>query len=163
MANLWVLGLVKFLHDLFTVTWIGGLLTLAFVVLPSIKKTMGMTPETKQVITAIKKRLNIVVWISIVGLLVTGILLSNSSPLFEGYLSISNEYSLLLTIKHVFIALMILVVVVRGQVLPRMSNLPPPKQEKLNKVLMMTNVIFGILVLLLSGFTAAAGMIENLP
>ncbi|MHA1137110.1 MAG: CopD family protein [Candidatus Thorarchaeota archaeon] len=161
MAILLVLGLVKFLHDLFTATWIGGLFTLAIVVLPSIKKTMGMNPESKKLIMTIRKRLNGIVWISIIGLLVTGILLSNSSPLFGGLFSIANEYSILLTIKHIVIALMVIIVIVRGHVLPRMTNTPPQKIEKISKVLMMLNLVFGIVVLLLSGFTAAAGIIET--
>ncbi|MGY5858806.1 MAG: hypothetical protein RTU63_05515 [Candidatus Thorarchaeota archaeon] len=161
MANLIILGLVKFLHDLFTATWIGGLFTLAIVVLPSIKKTQGMNPESKKLIMAIRKRLNGIVWISIIGLLVTGILLSNSSPLFGGLFSISNEYSILLTIKHIVIALMVIIVIVRGHVLSRLTNTPPQKIEKISKVLMMLNLIFGIVVLLLSGFTAAVGIIEQ--
>lgn len=161
MADLLVLGLVKFLHDLFTATWIGGLFTLAIVVLPSIKKTMGMNPESKKLIMMIRKRLNGIVWISIIGLLITGILLSNSSPLFGGLFSISNEYSILLTIKHIVIALMVIIVIVRGHVLSRMTNTPPQKIEKISKVLMMLNLVFGIVVLLLSGFTAAVGIIEQ--
>ncbi|MGY5873428.1 MAG: hypothetical protein RTV72_14350 [Candidatus Thorarchaeota archaeon] len=161
MADLLVLGLVKFLHDLFTATWIGGLFTLAIVVLPSIKKTMGMNPESKKLIMTIRKRLNGIVWISIIGLLVTGILLSNSSPLFGGLFSIANEYSILLTIKHIVIALMVIIVIVRGHVLTRMTNIPPQKIEKISKVLMMLNLVFGIVVLLLSGLTAAAGIIEQ--
>ena len=161
MATLIVLGLVKFLHDLFTATWIGGLFTLAIVVLPSIKKTMGMNPESKKLIMTIRKRLNGIVWISIIGLLVTGILLSNSSPLFGGLFSIANEYSILLTLKHIVIALMVIIVLVRGHVLPRMTNAPPQKIEKISKVLMMLNLVFGIVVLLLSGFTAAVGIIEQ--
>ena len=161
MASLFILGLVKFLHDLFTATWIGGLFTLAIVVLPSIKKTQGMNPESKKLIMAIRKRLNGIVWISIIGLLVTGILLSNSSPLFGGLFSISNEYSILLTIKHIVIALMVIIVIVRGHVLSRLTNTPPQKIEKISKVLMMLNLIFGIVVLLLSGFTAAVGIIEQ--
>ena len=161
MADLLVLGLVKFLHDLFTATWIGGLFTLAIVVLPSIKKTMGMNPESKKLIMTIKKRLNGIVWISIIGLLVTGILLSNSSPLFSGLFSIADEYAILLTIKHIVIASMVIIVIVRGHVLTRMTNTPPQKIEKISKVLMMLNLVFGIVVLLLSGFTAAVGIIAQ--
>jgi len=161
MANLLVLGLVKFLHDLFTATWIGGLFTLAIVVLPSIKNTMGMNPESKKLIMAIRKRLNGIVWVSIIGLLVTGILLSNSSPLFGGLFAIADEYNILLTIKHIVIALMVIIVIVRGHVLSRLTNTPPQKIEKISKVLMMLNLVFGIVVLLLSGFTAAVGIIEQ--
>ena len=134
---------------------------MAVVVLPSVKKTQGMNPESKKLIMTIRKRLNSIVWVSIIGLLVTGILLSNSSPLFGGLFSIANEYSILLTLKHIVIALMVIIVIVRGNILPRMTNTPPEKIERISKVLMMLNLVFGILVLLLSGFTAAAGIIEQ--
>ena len=161
MVNLLLLGLVKFLHDLFTVTWIGGLFTLAVVVLPSVKKTIGMNPESKKLTMVIKKRLNTIVWISIIGLLVAGILLSNSSPLFGGLFSIANEYSILLTLKHIAIAMMVIIVIIRGNVLPRMTSTPPQKIGRISNVLMMLNLILGLVVLLLSGLTAAAGIIAQ--
>ncbi|MHA1480143.1 MAG: hypothetical protein ACTSQZ_01800, partial [Candidatus Thorarchaeota archaeon] len=117
MANLIILGLITFLHDLFTATWIGGLIVMAAVIMPGVKGTLGAGPETKKVMTNIKKKMNILVWISIVGLLVTGILLSNSSPLFGGIFSIANDYSVFLTIKHVVIAVMVINVILRGHVL----------------------------------------------
>ena len=109
----------------------------------------------------IRKRLNSLVWVSIIGLLVTGILLSNSSPLFGGLFSIANEYNILLTLKHIVIALMVIIVIVRGNILPRVVSTPPEKIERISKILMMLNLVFGILVLLLSGFTGAVGIIEQ--
>ncbi len=156
MAEPLVLGLVEFLHNLFTTLWIGGLFTLAFIVMPSIKKTLGMTPETKQLTGAIKTRLNKIVWISIVGLFVTGIPLSvsNSPDLFTGFLSFSNTYSSLLSIKHIVVILMVAIVAVRGNILPKMASLPPSKNEKISALLMMANVVLGVVVLLLSGLLA---------
>ena len=162
MANVLILGLITFLHDLFTAMWIGGLIVMAAVIMPGVKKTLGQGPETKKVMTQIKKQMNILVWISIIGLLITGILLSNSSPLFGGLFSIANEYSIWLTLKHIIIAVMVLNVIIRGHVLTRM-NLPPPREEKFSKLLMVINLILGIVVLLLSGFLSATQTIEYVP
>ena len=162
MANVLILGLITFLHDLFTAMWIGGLIVMAAVIMHGVKKTLGQGPETKKVMTAIKKQMNILVWISIIGLLITGIFLSNSSPLFEGLFSIANEYSMWLTLKHIVIAVMVINVILRGHVLTRM-HLPPPREEKFSKLLMVINLILGIVVLLLSGFLSATQTIEYLP
>jgi len=160
MAELLVLGIVKFLHDLFTAIWIGGLIVMAAVIMPGVKGVLGPGPETKKVMTSIKKKMNNLVWISIIGLLITGILLSQNSPLFSGLFSIADEYSMLLTVKHILIAIMVLNVIIRGHVLTRMNKLAPPQVEKYSKVLMVVNIILGIAVLLLSGLVGAVGDIE---
>ncbi|MHA1929800.1 MAG: hypothetical protein ACTSV2_14605 [Candidatus Thorarchaeota archaeon] len=162
MANVLILGLITFLHDLFTAMWIGGLIVMAAVIMPGVKKTLGQGPETKKVMTQIKKQMNVLVWISIIGLLITGIFLSSSSPLFGGLFSIANEYSMWLTLKHIVIAVMVINVILRGHVLTRMS-LPPPREEKFSKLLMVINLILGIVVLLLSGFLSATQTIEFVP
>ena len=55
--------LVRFLHDLFTAVWIGGLITVGAVVLPAMKKQ-----GNKELAKNIQKRLNKIVIVSIVGL-----------------------------------------------------------------------------------------------
>jgi len=158
MAELLLLGLVSFLHDLFTVMWIGGMLVLGFVVLPTIKKTLGLGPETKKLMDAIRDRLSKLAYLSMIGLLVTGIMLSRSSPLYLGPLSLGNEFSAWLSIKHLMIALMIVISIARSIVVPRKA-MPEPKKMKLNASLLMLNIVLGIGVLLLSGFIAAANIV----
>ncbi len=163
MADLIILGLMKFLHDLFTVLWIGGMLILGIVVLPSLRNTLGKGPEMKSATDAIRRRLSRVALVSIVGLFVTGVFISNSSPLFEGYLAFSNIYSMLLATKHILIVIMVVVSLVRNMLLSRMTPGTMQKQEKLGMVLLVLNIILGIAVLLLSGYTAALSTIEALP
>ncbi len=154
MANLLVLGIVKFLHDLFTTIWVGGLITLGITVMPSVKKSMGMGPEANKLMDTIRKRLSILVYVSIIGLFVTGLLMGNSSLLYSGVVSISNEYSALLTAKHLVVALMVVLALVRSRVLPRMS-LEGMKKTKMGARLTILNMILGIIVLLLSAFASA--------
>ncbi len=155
MATPLVIGLVEFLHNVFTVFWIGGLFTLAFVVMPAIKSALGLNPGTKKIVVAIRSRLNKIVWISIVGLILTGIPLSiSNSGLFTGFFSLANTYSLLLTLKHIIVILMVIVVIIRASILPRMSDMTPQKNEKMSALLMMINVILGFVVLLISGILA---------
>lgn len=154
MQTLVIFGIVRFLHDLFTAIWIGGLIVMATAVLPSLKKVLGVNPQTKMVSEAIMSRLSRLVMVSIVGLLLTGILMSNRSPLFEGFLTVTNQYSMILTIKHVIIACMVVLSLVRSQGLSRM-NLNAQKESKLSAVILILNVVLGVGVLFASGLLAA--------
>ena len=150
-----VFAIVTFLHDLFTAVWIGGLITLGITVLPSVKKVLGMGPQTKELMDAIQKRMSVLVYVSIVGLLLTGLLLSNRSPAFQGLFSFSNTYSTVLSLKHILVLVMVAVALIRSLVLGARSGPPKPSQEKLKIGLLILNIALGIGVLLLSGFSSA--------
>jgi uncharacterized membrane protein len=95
--------LISFLHNVFTALWIGGMMTLAFTVLPAIMKVLGKSKETQKLNSLIKKKLSLLTYISLVGLIITGLLMSNKaaqSGLSTGFLSFGNEYSILMSIKH---------------------------------------------------------------
>ena len=156
MQNLILIGSVKFLHDLFTVMWIGGMIVMAAVILPSVKKQLGPGPEAKKLIATMKSKLSMLTYISMIGLLVTGLLLSNVTP------PPSAQYSLLLTVKHIVIAVMVIISLVRSLGIERM-NLEGPKEQKLGAVLLLLNVILGISILLISGLLGAESIIPALP
>ncbi len=150
-----VFAIVVFLHDLFTAVWIGGLITLGATVLPSVQKVLGKGPQTKQLMDTIQKRLSVLVYVSIVGLVLTGLLQANRSPAFQGLFSFSNTYSMLLSLKHILVLAMIAVALIRSLALGSRSGPPKPSQEKLKVALLFLNIALGIGVLLLSGFGAA--------
>jgi len=147
-----VFALITFLHDLFTAVWIGGLITLGLTVMPSAKKVFGKGPQTKKIMNAIQKRHSMWVYVSLVGLVLTGILQSNRSQAFLGLFSFGNTYSAVLTIKHILVIAMIGIALYRSLA---MKNTSTPSQEKLKVTLMILNILFGVAILLLSGFTAA--------
>ena len=150
-----VFAVVTFLHDLFTAVWVGGLITLGITVLPSAKEVLGMGPQTKKLMDAIQKRLSVLVYVSIVGLVLTGFLQANRSPAFQGLFSFGNLYSTVLTLKHILVLAMIAVALYRSLVLGRRSGPSTPSQEKLSAGLLFLNIVLGVAVLLLSGFSAA--------
>jgi copper resistance protein D len=149
-----VFALVVFLHDLFTAVWIGGLLTLTLSVLPSAKAVLGTGPQTKSLMKAIQQRLSILVYASIIGLIVTGVLQANQSDEFNGLFAVDNDYSLVLTLKHVLVIAMIIITLTRSLGLNRL-NLAAPAKEKLSIRLLFANLALGVGVFLLSGFSAA--------
>jgi len=152
-----VFAIVTFLHDLFTAVWVGGVITLGITVLPSAKKVLGMGPQTKKLMDAIQKRLSVLVYVSIVGLVLTGLLQANRSPAFQGLFSFGNAYSTVLALKHILVLAMIAVSLYRSLVLGRQSGPSTPSQQKLSAGLLFLNIVLGIAILLLSGFSTALG------
>jgi len=150
-----VFAIMTFLHDLFTAVWIGGLITLGLTVLPAAKQVLGKGPQMKKLMDRIQDRLSTLVYISIVGLILTGVLLGNRTPAFNGLFRFGNRYSTVLTVKHLFVVAMIAVTLVRSLVLGRRPGPSTPSQEKLSVLLLLINVALGVVVLLLSGFAAA--------
>ncbi len=150
-----VFAIITFLHDLFTAVWIGGLITLGLTVLPSAKKVLGKGPEMKKLMDAIQKRLSVLVYVSIVGLLLTGLLQANRAADFQGLFSFANTYSIFLSLKHVLVLAMIAITLYRSLVLGRRTGPSTPAQEKLSVKLLLLNMILGVAVLLHSGFGAA--------
>ncbi len=150
-----IFAIVTFLHDLFTVVWIGGMISLALVVIPSARQVFGLGPDTKKLMDAIQARLSRLVYVSIVGLLLTGLLLARRSSEFQGLFHFGNTYSAVLSVKHVLMVAMVGVALFRSLVLGRQSGPVSPSLEKRKVGLLLLNVVLGVVVLLLSGFGAA--------
>ena len=148
-----IFAIVTFLHDLFTAVWVGGLITLGVTVLPSARKVLGKGPQTKTLMDAIQKRLSVLVYVSIVGLVVTGILMSNRSPDFQGLFQIGNPYARTLFVKHVLVLAMIAIALYRSLVLGRQGTTSTPSREKLSAGLLVLNIVLGIGVLFVTGLT----------
>ncbi len=146
--------LITTLHNLFTALWIGGMLTLAFAVFPSIMKVMGKSKETKLTISTIKKRMSIFVYVSMVGLIVTGLLMAKQSGQSTGFLSFENTYTSILSTKHILYILMILLSISRSLIIDKLENLTPPAKEKLNMIILIINMLVGVLVLALSAWVS---------
>ena len=146
--------LITTLHNIFTALWIGGMLTLAFAVFPSIMKVLGKSKETKQTISTIKKRMSIFVYVSMVGLILTGLLMAKQSGQSTGFLTFGNPYTTILSIKHILYILMILLSIFRSLIIDKLEKLTPPTKEKLNMIILIINILVGIAVLFLSAYVS---------
>ncbi|MCE7749569.1 MAG: hypothetical protein GPJ51_14380 [Candidatus Heimdallarchaeota archaeon] len=154
-----ILTLINFLHEIFTIIWIGGMLLLVLVIMPVLKKQFK--PEEFELLNKkIRSRLSIFVYISIVVLLITGLILSKLPPVSNSFFSFENTYSIILSIKHILYFLMIAIAVFRGTILDRLEGMNTDVKHKLSKVLLLSNVIFAIAVLFLSSY---AGVLVSLP
>jgi len=101
---------------------------------------------------AIQKRHSILIYLSMIGLVLTGLLQANRTSAFLGLFSFGNTYSAVLAAKHILVLAMIAIALYRSLALGKTST---PAQEKLKATLLILNIVFGVGILLLSGFTAA--------
>ena len=148
-----VFALVSFFHDLFTAIWMGGLIVSVLAFMPAVKEALGAGPQIKKVMTAFQKRQSVWVYVSMAGLILTGLLMTNRSPEFESLFAFGNAYSAALSVKHILVVAMIGISLYRALVLGRAAL--TPDKERLNMQLLFINAALAVVVLLTSGFTAA--------
>lgn len=149
-------GMINFLHDLFTSLWIGGLAFMVLILMPVVRKYFEDKKEGEAFQEKAQNRLKIVVYISMVGLIVTGILMSvfaNNSGYGHPF-SFVNTYSTIVTIKHILVILMVIITITKSQILDRLKS-PSMALKKARMILIPINLFLGIAVLVLSGFSAA--------
>ncbi len=154
-SKLILFGLVSFLHDLFTVIWMGGLIVTVLAYMPAVKSAIGGTPQAKKVLAAFQKRQSTWVYISIAGLLLTGLAMAKRSPSFENLFGFGTPYMIILSIKHALVVLMIGISIYRSILIGREKGPAATQKEALSAKLVITNAGLAILVLLASGFLAA--------
>jgi len=160
-----VFGIVRGLHDLFTVMWIGGLLTTALSFMPVFKKFREKINGLVDLLDAYQKKLANFLLISIAGLWITGLLLSKQSPAYSGFMNFSSTPNALLSIKHIFIIIMIIIALYRRFVLGRKLKSFSENQQKTYGILLMVNALLGVVVLFLSGIGASLsqGVLLSIP
>jgi putative copper export protein len=157
MPKMFVFGVVRSLHGVFTALWIGGLLTTAFTFMPVFKEAKEKIKGLGTLLVAYQKRLGTVALVSIIGLWITGLLLGKQSQAYSGFMSFANTYNALLSVKHLLIFVMIFVAFYRRFVLGKKIMSFDTRQQKLYGMLLMLNTVLGVVVLFLSGISSAMG------
>lgn len=93
--------LVSFwLHMLATVVWLGGLAALALFVLPALRRTLN-PKDFANWLTALNQRLDPMGWFALGILIFTGLLQMDSSPNYDGFLTLSNSWAIAICLKHI--------------------------------------------------------------
>lgn len=103
-----VLTITYWLHMLATVVWIGSLAAMSLFVLPAARKALdanGYHLLLAQLVT----RLQPVGWFSLAVLSLTGLFQMSASPNYQGFLTISNNWSVAILSKHITVGVMVLV------------------------------------------------------
>jgi len=146
-----VFPIIRFLHDLFTAVWIGGLVLMALVILPALKKS-PQVKEPRAAMLAIQSRLKTFAIISMVGLALTGMLLSNREPEFSALFSFGTKYNAVLSVKHLLMILMVALSMLRLWLNKKQDKNHQPKVEKYSAAVLFLNAFVGLVVLFLSAF-----------
>jgi len=163
----WALALTFWLHLLATVTWVGSLAGVSFLVLPAMQK--ALSPETQLVfIEAMQKRLEPIAWFSMSLLLLTGLFQMSVNPHYNGFLSVSTQWSLAILIKHLLGIVMVVVSAIQTwEVIPairrailrskKSGNLEGLDDLRRREVLLLRmNFGLSILILLATAFARAS-------
>jgi len=142
----------NFVHQLTAIVWVGGMIYTNFVFMPSLN---AIEPSQRgKMLGEVAKKFTIISWASMFVLLLTGIYKMPEGTWFQT----SNNYALMLTIKHILFVIMILVgSVITFVVAPKLRNLAPKpgekpaeefiKAQKQIKILSSTNMILGIVII----------------
>jgi uncharacterized membrane protein len=118
----WTLAVIYWLHMLATVTWIGSLAAINILVLPASHRTLKLADQLS-FISALQKRLEPLAWFCMGLLLVTGLFQLSTSPHYDGFLSLSTQWSLAILVKHGFAVVMVVVSAIQTwEVLPAIQR-----------------------------------------
>jgi uncharacterized membrane protein len=163
----WALALIYWLHLLATVTWIGSLAGISFLVLPAMRRSLS--PETQLVfIEAMQKRLEPIAWFSMSLLVLTGLFQMSVNPHYDGFISISTQWSLAILTKHLLGIVMVVVSAVQTwEVIPaiRRAIVKSKKSQNADELeslrrreilLLRMNFGLSILILLATAFARAS-------
>lgn len=151
------LAVIYWMHFLATVTWIGSLAAINLLFLPASKRTLKLADQLS-LVSALQKRLEPLAWFCMGVLLVTGLFQLSTSPHYDGFLSISTQWSLAILAKHGFAVLMVVVSAIQTwEVLPAIQRLLLKKDradeaelahlQKRETRLLRINLLLSILIL----------------
>lgn len=163
----WALALTFWLHLLAAVTWVGSLAGISLLVLPAMQRSLN--PETQLVfIEAMQKRLEPIAWFCMSLLLVTGLFQMSVNPHYDGFLSVSTQWSLAILTKHLLGIIMVVVSAIQTwEVIPAIRRAIVKSKKSKNTeeldilrrreiLLLRMNFGLSILILLATAFARAS-------
>lgn len=163
----WALALTYWLHLLATVTWVGSLAGISFLVLPAVKRALD--PDVQLLfIEAMQKRLEPIAWFSMSLLLITGLFQMSVNPHYDGFISISTQWSVAILAKHLLGVVMVVVSAIQTwEVIPairraivmskKSSNIEQLDSLRRREIaLLRMNFGLSILILLATAFARAS-------
>jgi uncharacterized membrane protein len=161
----WALALMFWIHFLAAVTLVGSLVATSILVLPAARTLNSL--DQLNLIAGIQKRMEPAVWFSISLLIVTGLFQMSLNVHYNGFLSVSNQWTIAILVKHILVVALIVVSAVQTwDIFPTVRRLLLRKdkasQDEVVKLqgravwLMRANLILAILILGATAFMRAA-------
>lgn len=163
----WALALTYWLHMLATVTWIGSLASISLLILPAMRRSLD--PETQLVfLEAMQKRLEPIAWFSMSLLVLTGLFQMSVNEHYDGFLSVSTQWSLAILTKHLLgIGMVVVSAIQTWEVIPAIRRAIVRSKKSRNTdeleslrrrevLLLRMNFGLSILILLATAFARAS-------
>ena len=149
--------LLKWIHLMATVAWIGGMFTNFLIFIPSIGKTLEPALAGKLMAT-VMKRYRWMAYISMAVFLISGIMMASLHLDSGAIVSSRNQMVAVLIFKVPLYILMVILAIIAFEVIaPRVARIaadgPSPRLQRAlrtQKILAMTGFLLGLLVLALS-------------
>lgn len=137
-----------------TVAWIGGMFTNFLIYIPAIGKSLD-APQSGRLLAVVMKRFRVLVYVSMVVFLVSGILMGSMYLNSAAVQSSRIELVAILIFKvPLYIVMVILAIVAFEFVAPRVARMAPegpsPKlqrAQRAQRILALTGFLLGILVI----------------
>ena len=118
----WALTLAYWFHLLATVVWIGGLATLALLILPVAQRKLDQATFASQ-LEGIQSRLDLLGWFCLATLIASGLIQMSGNPNYQGLLAIENPWSVAILLKHgVFGGMIAVSAYITWGVIPKMRR-----------------------------------------
>ncbi|HUH96100.1 MAG TPA: CopD family protein [Anaerolineales bacterium] len=161
----WALALTFWIHFLAAVTLVGSLVATSVLILPA-AGTLNPLDQLNLMAT-LQKRMEPAAWFSLSLLIVTGLFQMSLNVHYNGFLSVSNQWTVAILVKHILVVTMIVVSAVQSwDVLPTARRLLLRKdkasQDEASKLqrrearLLRANLILAVLILAATAFMRAA-------
>ncbi|KXK12400.1 MAG: hypothetical protein UZ14_CFX002002339 [Chloroflexi bacterium OLB14] len=125
----WALTLTYWLHMLATVAWIGSLAAINILILPASQRTLNLVQQLSLIAT-VQKRLEPIAWFCIGIITFTGLIQMSTHEHYDGFLSISTQWSIAILAKHILGVLMIIVSAIQTwEVFPAIQRILLKKEK----------------------------------
>ncbi len=162
----WALAVTYWLHLLATVAWIGSIVATSILFLPAARKALKPVDHLA-LIDAMQKRLEPIAWFCMTLLLLTGLFQMSVNPHYDGFVSVSTQWSLAILIKHILGIFMVVASAIQTwEVIPSIRRTLMNKDkaneaqviqlQKRETRLLRINFGLSILILLATAFARAS-------
>lgn len=158
----WILTISYWLHMIATVGWVGSQAIFSLVVIPLSRKNHHALHHHK-LLSAINKRMSSLGWIGLAALTVTGLIQLSANENYTGLVSIANNWSVAILLKHIAFLLILglsayqtwslLPAFERASLLQIKGRVTPQEQAVLQKRvewILRVNIVLSAIVLLLT-------------
>ena len=136
-------------HVIFAVVWIGGMTTLLLVLIPAAKNSLSDKKLINKLMLTTQKKLNTYAYTSMIILFATGLLLAIKEKALITMFTFATPHLALLGAKSILFLVMILIGLSRTFWVPSLK-LSNEEKEKIKVKLLITNVIIGWIIIILS-------------